>query len=78
MQINKENAVQFINQIKEQFPSPAGTCSIAYHVPMEYLELLQEAMRVAGIKNRVRFRGPRFANRHTLKEDAVSFSVYNK
>jgi hypothetical protein len=76
-----------VNQIQAQFKSPSDHASIAYHIPMEMLEEVRQAYRNEGIKIRVRFRGPRvkhqvrsrlFEAYHTLKNDAVAFSVYAK
>jgi hypothetical protein len=76
-----------VNQIQERFESPADHDSIAYHIPMEMLEEVRQAYRNEGIAIRVRFRGPRtnhqvrsrlFQAYHTLKENAVAFSVYAK
>ena len=66
-----------LEEIKETYASPLDHTSIVYNVPIELLKEVQALFRKAGIKNRVRFRGPRKGNDFsTLKCNATSFAVY--
>ena len=48
-----------------------------YHrVPIQYLELFRRMNALMGKYYKIRYRGPRFGRDHTLKKNAVTFSVY--
>jgi hypothetical protein len=69
-----------LEQIKTIYPAPDNHKALAYHVPIALLDEVRQTFKSAGISIRVRYRGPRINTfgSHTLKADAVSFSVYNK
>lgn len=56
--------------------------AIAKGVPIDLLESFQAFGRAKGFKLRYRFRGPRMGRlngqAHCLKQDAITFAVYNR
>ena len=69
------------------YVSDSGRTSIFHGIPVQYREVVLRRLKIAGIKVKLRYRGPRAHNynrgRFTnscscLMQDAVTFAVYPK
>ena len=70
-----------VQNLLSQHESPKTDYSIWKWIPLEQLDRVRKAIKLAG-KFRVVYRGPRPRSRYhqssTLKKDAVAFTVYSK
>lgn len=64
----------------EKYRSPAHEASHLKNVPLTELDRARKILRILGIKNRTKYRGPRhdWACQTTLKRDARAASLYSK
>jgi hypothetical protein len=65
-----------IEQINQSYPAPSGDIAIAFWIPMSYREDVLKAYRDAGIKVRIRYRGPRKQSIGRIMKVEVKDKVY--